>query len=457
MNNNSFSNLPLPQSVLSNLTDLGYLQMTAVQAQSLPHVLQNKDVLAQAKTGSGKTAAFAIGLLHKLVLDHYAVQALILCPTHELADQVSKELRRLARFTQNIKITTLCGGEAIGPQIKSLSHPAHVVVGTPGRILKLLNKGYLQLDELQTLVLDEADRMLDMGFFNEIQDVIEFCPQDRQTLLFSATYTDEIIKLGETIQSKPIKIETATQESPNEIVEYFYACDKAGSLSSLQKVLAHYKPENAIVFTNTKVDAKQVAAFLNAQGIEAAALHGDLQQYQRNDLLVKFSNHTLPVLVATDVAARGLDIKALAMVINFALPFEQNIYTHRIGRTARAGSSGVAVTFYWGKQNHKTKKMDDGTRQFLSASVLDSAHSYFLKGKNGTLVIEAGKKQKIRAGDILGAMTGEVGLAGSQIGKINIYIKQSYVAIERGLVNKALKGLKKSGLKGKKFSIWIMK
>ncbi|HHL32081.1 MAG TPA: DEAD/DEAH box helicase, partial [Oceanospirillales bacterium] len=166
MNNNSFSNLPLPQSVLSNLTDLGYLQMTAVQAQSLPHVLQNKDVLAQAKTGSGKTAAFAIGLLHKLVLDHYAVQALILCPTHELADQVSKELRRLARFTQNIKITTLCGGEAIGPQIKSLSHPAHVVVGTPGRILKLLNKGYLQLDELQTLVLDEADRMLDMGFFN---------------------------------------------------------------------------------------------------------------------------------------------------------------------------------------------------------------------------------------------------------------------------------------------------
>jgi ATP-independent RNA helicase DbpA len=457
MNNTSFSNLSLPQSVLSNLTDLGYLQMTEVQAQSLPHVLQNKDVIAQAKTGSGKTAAFAIGLLNKLVLDHYAVQSLILCPTHELADQVSKELRRLARFTQNIKITTLCGGEAIGPQIKSLSHPAHVVVGTPGRILKLLNKGYLQLDELQTLVLDEADRMLDMGFLNEIQDVIEFCPKDRQTLLFSATYTDEIIKLGETIQNNPIKIETAAQESPNKITEYFYACDKEGGLSSLQKVLAHFKPENAIVFTNTKVDAKQVADFLNAQGIEAGALHGDLQQYQRNDLLVKFSNHTLPVLVATDVAARGLDIKALAMVINFALPFEQNIYTHRIGRTARAGSSGVAVTLYWGKQSHKAKKMDNGIRQFSSASTLDSVHSYFLKGNNGTLVIEAGKKQKIRAGDILGAMTGEVGLQGSQIGKINIYIQQSYVAIERGLVNKALKGLKKAGLKGKKFSVWIMK
>ncbi len=457
MNDHKFSSQHLAKPVLDNLSKLGYIQMTAVQEQSLPHVLQNKDVIAQAKTGSGKTAAFGIGLLNKLELKNYVVQSLVLCPTRELADQVTKELRRLARFTQNIKIITLCGGVAIGPQIRSLSHPAHVVVGTPGRILKHLDKGYLHIDELQTLVLDEADRMLDMGFVDEITKVIEFVPNKRQTLLFSATFTNEIRQLGATIQNNAVNITTTSTEPANLIKEYFYQCESEQQLKSLQNVIAHFQPKNAIVFANTKVEVKSIAKYLNQNGIEAAALHGDLEQYQRNDVLVKFSNQTVAVLVATDVAARGLDIKELSLVINYAIPFEQDIYTHRIGRTGRAGSKGVAATLFWGKQSHKAKVMKNENREFSFASDLDNVQEYFLKAPNGTIVIEAGKKNKLRPGDILGALTGAVGLQGKQIGKINIYDKQSYVAIERSLVNSAVKGLKQHGIKKKRFSVWIMK
>ncbi len=453
----SFSQLHLSKPVLDNLAELAYEKMTAIQAQSLPHVLQNKDVIAQAKTGSGKTAAFGIGLLNKIELKNYSVQALVLCPTRELADQVTKELRRLARFTENIKIITLCGGVAIGPQIKSLSHPAHIVVGTPGRILKHLDKNYMRIDGLKTLVLDEADRMLDMGFVEDIQKIIEFAPNKRQTLLFSATYTDEVRSLSKSIQNDAVTIQTVDTESPNKITEMFYESVPDLNLTHLVNIIAKEDPKNVLVFANTKIDAKEVARHLRDNGIEAAALHGDLEQYQRNDVLVKFTNGTLPVLVATDVAARGLDIKELSLVINYGLPFEHNVYTHRIGRTGRAGSTGIAVTLYWGKQAFKAKKMQNSSRQFDNASTLPKANGYILKARNGTIVIEAGKRNKLRPGDILGALTGDVGLNGKQIGKISIYDKQSYVAIERGLINKAIKGLKQSGLKGKRFSVWIMK
>jgi ATP-independent RNA helicase DbpA len=453
----NFSSLHLSKAVLDNIKELGYEKMTPVQAMSLPHVLQNKDVIAQAKTGSGKTAAFGIGLLNKIELTNYTVQSMVLCPTRELADQVTKELRRLARFTQNIKIITLCGGVAIGPQIKSLSHPAHIVVGTPGRILKHLTKGYLKIDELQTLVLDEADRMLDMGFVEEIQSVMEFVPSKRQTLFFSATYTDEIRQLSNTLQNSAVNIKTVETEQPNKITENLYQVEGDKMLKTVINVIAEFEPDNVLVFVNTKIDAKVVVKYLNDNGIESATLHGDLEQYQRNDVLVKFSNHTVPVLVATDVAARGLDIKELSMVINYGLPFEKNVYTHRIGRTGRAGQSGIAITLYSGKQEYKAKEMNNGTRLFENGSKLKNVVSYSLKASNGTLVIEAGKQNKLRPGDILGALTGDVGLKGNQIGKIDIYDKQSYVAIERGLINQAIKGLKDKGIKGRKFSVWIMK
>jgi len=457
MSDANFSSLHLSQPVLDNLKELGYNQMTPVQAMSLPHVLQNKDVIAQAKTGSGKTAAFGIGLLNKIEITNYTVQSLVLCPTRELADQVTKELRRLARFTQNIKIITLCGGVAIGPQIKSLSHPAHIVVGTPGRILKHLKKGYLKIDEMQTLVLDEADRMLDMGFVEEIQDVMEFVPCKRQTLFFSATYTDEIRQLSNTLQNNAENIKTVHSEQPNKIAEYFYHVEGDKMLKSVVNAIAKFQPDNVIVFVNTKIDAKEVVRYLNDNNIESATLHGDLEQYQRNDVLVKFSNHTIPVLVATDVAARGLDIKELSMVLNYGLPFEKNVYTHRIGRTGRAGKTGTAITLYSGKQEHKAKDMNNGSRIFEKGSALKNEMGFILKASNGTIVIEAGKRNKLRPGDILGALTGDIGLKGKDIGKIDIYDKQSYVALKRGLINQAIKGMKSKGIKGRKFSVWIMK
>ena len=303
-----FSTLAIHKSILNNLSELGFKSMTPVQEQSLPRILEGRDVMAQAKTGSGKTAAFGIGVVNKLKLKNFSVQSLILCPTRELADQVAKELRNIARATPNVKILTLCGGSAIGPQISSLKHAAHIVVGTPGRVLKHLDKSTLDLSHLDTLVLDEADRMLDMGFIDQIEQVIDYAPQKRQTLLFSATYPEEILKLSSTVQINAFNIKTVDSESANPITEYFYDCSGDKKAQVLVKAFSEFKPENVIIFSNTKVEAKQIIKDLTHHGVEALALHGDLEQYQRNDVLVRFANKSCNVLVATDVAARGIAV-----------------------------------------------------------------------------------------------------------------------------------------------------
>ena len=304
----NFSTLSLPQEMLTNLDSLGYKKMTPIQAEALPLILDNKDVIAQAKTGSGKTAAFGIGLLNRLDVKKFRVQSLVLCPTRELADQVAKELRKIARFKHNIKILILCGGESFGKQLGSLSHQAHIIVGTPGRVLKHLNKDSLNLENLETLVFDEADRMLDMGFMEEIQSVLEYVPKERQTLLFSATYDNEIIEISKKIQQNAVSVKTVSTESANKIDEYFY--EVSSKQDALIKILSTYAPENVIVFTNTKIEAKELAENLQKANIDAIAIHGDLEQYERNDVLVQFANKSCPILVATDVAARGLDINS---------------------------------------------------------------------------------------------------------------------------------------------------
>ncbi|MBA1432768.1 MAG: ATP-dependent RNA helicase DbpA [Epsilonproteobacteria bacterium] len=449
----NFSKLSLTQAMLTNLDALGYTQMTAIQNTALPAILAGKDVMAEAKTGSGKTAAFGIGVLHNLDVKKFRVQSLILCPTRELADQVAKELRRLARFAYNIKILMLTGGESFGKQLGSLAHQAHIVVGTPGRVLKHLNKESLDLSHLNTFILDEADRMLDMGFIEEIESVLAFVPKERQTLLFSATYDEEVKKVAHKLLREPVIVKTAADELPNEIEESFYASND--KLDTLIKVLSQKKPKNVIIFTNTKLEAKELAEELIAKKIDALAIHGDLEQYERNDVLVQFANSSTPILVATDVAARGLDIKELAMVVNYDLPHTQETYTHRIGRTGRAGAKGIAVTLYTPNEMEKTELYkSDEKRLFLESDALPEAKSFEMKPEFITLVIEGGKKDKLRAGDILGALTGEAGLQGASIGKIDIYDKQAYVAIARQDAEKAYRYLKNGKIKNKKFSIW---
>ncbi len=450
----NFSELPLETSMLQTLDSLGYKSATPIQAQTLPLILENRDIIAEAKTGSGKTAAFGIGLLSNLEVKKFRVQSLVLCPTRELADQVAKELRRIARFKHNIKILMLTGGESFGKQLGSLSHQAHIVVGTPGRVLKHLNKGSLELTNLKTLVLDEADRMLDMGFLEEVESVINFAPKERQTLLFSATYDATIMQISKKIQRDAVVVKTTHEEVANRIKEEFVAT--ANKEESFIKILSEYKPRNVIVFTNTKIEAKELAENLQKRKIDALAIHGDLEQYERNDVLVQFANHSCPILVATDVAARGLDIKELSMVVNFDLPHTTETYTHRIGRTGRAGAEGIAITLYGSYENEKVEEYRDEKRLFIDDSELKGSLNFELKPEFVTLVIEGGKKDKLRAGDLLGALTGDAGLAGSSIGKIDIYDRQAYVAIETRYIDDAYKRLKSGKIKGKKFSIWVL-
>jgi len=456
MNKKEFSTLKLSDEMLHNLNELGFKEMTAVQEQSLPEILNKKDVIAQAKTGSGKTAAFGIGLLESLDVKKFKVQSLILCPTRELADQVAKELRRLARVTHNIKILTLCGGSAFGPQLGSLRHGAHIIVGTPGRVLAHLTKGSLSLECLETLVLDEADRMLDMGFIEEIENLISHAPTKRQTLLFSATYPDTIMDLSSTIQKDAVNIQTISTDSINNIEEYFYETSKEEKLPTLTKILAKYNPETCIVFCNMKVQTQDIAADLRDNGIDALAIHGDLEQVQRNDVLVQFSNRSCSVLVATDVAARGLDIKELDMVINIDLPKDEATYTHRIGRTGRAGAWGHAFTIFSEDASADADFYKNETRKFEDVNNLESVENFTLKPPNVTLVIEGGKKDKVRPGDILGALTGDAGIEGRFVGKIDIYDRQAYVAIARSKILEAHKMLQKGNIKGRKFSVWVL-
>jgi len=456
MNTTHFSTLSLSKEMLYTLHGLGFEAMTPVQAQSLPEILKGHDIIAQAKTGSGKTAAFGIGLLHKLDVKQFKIQSLILCPTRELADQVAKELRRLARGTHNIKILTLCGGMPFGPQLGSLRHGAHILVGTPGRVLAHLTKGSLSLEALDTLVLDEADRMLDMGFFEEINNVISHAPSERQTLLFSATYPDEIMELSSSIQKDAITVQTISTESVNRISECFYETEERDRLETLTKILATHNPETTILFCNRKVQTQEVAAHLRDKGIDALAIHGDLEQHQRNDVLVQFSNRSCSVLVATDVAARGLDIKELDMVVNYDLPKDEATYTHRIGRTGRAGESGLAFSIFSQDEKREADFYRNETRVFKSAQTLAKADHFTLKPPNVTLVIEGGKKEKVRPGDVLGALTGEAGIAGKYVGQIDIFDRHAYVAIDRSMIKEAYKQLRKGNIKGRKFDVWVL-
>lgn len=457
MTTTAFSILGLDASLLANLESMGYQAMTPIQAQGLPPVLSGNDLIAQAETGSGKTAAFGIGLLSRLNTRDFTVQALVLCPTRELADQVSKEIRRLASAIPNVKLLTLCGGVPFGPQLGSLEHGAHIVVGTPGRVLKHLRKGSLALNALQTLVLDEADRMLDMGFYDDIAEIVAATPADRQTLLFSATYPEAIQQISASMQRKPVRVSVASTQTQNNIEQVFYeVAGRDGRLPALLTLLGHYNPASCVIFCNTKQQCQEIADTLQEKGFSALALHGDLEQRDRDQVLVLFSNRSCSILVATDVAARGLDIKDLEAVINFELSQDPEVHIHRIGRTGRAGKTGLALSLFSAAESYRVNAIEDYQKSPINYAAIGSLHvnrKLDLRPPMVTLCIDGGRKDKMRPGDILGALTSEGGIAGDQVGKIDLFDRQAYVAIQRGMADRALQQLSKRKIKGRYYRV----
>ena len=453
MNNSEFSSLNLSPALQENLTSLGYLQMTPIQAQSLPLVLEGKDLIAKAKTGSGKTAAFALGLLSRLNVNRVDVQALVLCPTRELADQVAQEIRRLARALPNVKLVTLCGGTPTAPQSATLSFGAHIAVGTPGRILKHLEQGTLELSGLKTLVLDEADRMLDMGFGEDINRVISYAPERRQTLLFSATYPEGIAQMSRGVQRNPVEVSVESLHEGSAIEQKLYEVPAGQRLDALTWLLSHYQPSSCVVFCNTKRACNDVADHLAAKGFSALALNGDLEQRERDQVLVRFANGSATILVATDVAARGLDIKELGAVINYELTYDPEVHVHRIGRTGRAGQQGLALSLYQPNEAQRVNFIEEYQQAPMPLGDLDSIGRDIkpIAPQMVTLSIDAGRKTKVRAGDILGALTGEGGIAGADVGKIQISEQYSYVAVKRSVASAALKRLQEGKIKGRSY------
>lgn len=449
----SFSTLALHSSLQKNLVSLGYETMTAIQAQSLPLILAGKDVIAQGKTGSGKTAAFGLGLLQKIEVASFRVQALVLCPTRELTEQVANELRRLARQLTNVKILAITGGTPFGPQVGSLEHGAHIVVGTPGRIEDHLRRGTLTLQAITTLVLDEADRMLDMGFQETLDAIIEKIPRKRQTLLFSATFPAGIASIASRVMNDPQRVQVASTHDNATIEQHFFVVEGASHRKkALRLLLMAYRPQSTLVFCNTKIETQAVTDMLRSHGFSAIALHGGLEQKDRDQTLVRFANKSAAVLVATDVAARGLDIDAVDAVINYEVANNTDIHVHRIGRTGRAGSKGIACSLYSENENYKVALLEanidpiDDSEPLPPSTVLDQPA---IQPAMATLQIDSGRKQKVRAGDILGALTGEGGISGEQVGKINLSDNWAYVAVAREVVKSALSKLNNGKLKGR--------
>jgi ATP-independent RNA helicase DbpA len=455
-----FTDLPLEPALYQGLDALGHVQLTPIQAHSLPAMLSGRDVVAKAPTGSGKTAAFGLALLHRLDPAQIRVQALVLCPTRELADQVSKHIRKLATGIPNLKLLTLTGGMPLGPQLASLAHAPHVVVGTPGRVQELLRKQALDLRGVRTLVLDEADRMLDMGFEEPIREILGKTPKDRQTLLFSATYPDAIREIGRKHMREPLDVSVDDVADQAVISQLFFEVEPDRKPAALAGLLLDHNPESAVVFCNMRRDADDVASSLAHIGFSAAALHGDMEQRDRDEVLVRFGNRSCNILVASDVAARGLDIQDLGAVINYELPTDPDVYVHRIGRTGRAGRSGLALSLVSPREMPRALQLEklladsgQGALRWSRPTLANLKSCKAPAAPMATLRIDAGRTDKLRPGDIVGALTGDAGLKVDAIGRIDVFATRSYVAIARPQAQRALERLQAGRIKGRNFRV----
>lgn len=447
----SFATIALKSPLQQALMRLNFTTMTPIQEETLPSILNGKDIIAQASTGSGKTLAFGLGILQNINPKLFAVQSVVLCPTRELAEQVATVIRSCASEIGNIKLLTLCGGVPMKGQRHSLTHGAHIIVGTPGRVLKLLSLDDLDLKSCKSAVLDEADQMVDMGFIDDIESIFSHLPSTKQTLLFSATYPDTIRELSSKLTHNALFIKATNSETKSNITEIAYrVSDKATALNT---IIHFHGITNAIIFCNTKVAASELCDTLKYSGIHALALHGDMEQFDRNETIIQFRNGSAPFLVATDVAGRGIDIQGLDAIINYDVPQQLDRYIHRIGRTGRAGMDGLAITLV---NPHQTEGFFGLDRQIELTELPALIKHQDVTTKMRSLCIDAGKKEKLRAGDIVGALIHECKLTQEEIGKIDQLDHLSYVALPRDICEKTYNQLSKTNIKGKRYRIWLL-
>ena len=520
-----FEELDLNPAILKAIEEMGFEEMSPIQAKAIPLILEGKDVVGQAQTGTGKTAAFGIPLLMKIDPKDKSLQAIVLCPTRELAIQVAEELRKLAKFMHGIKVLPVYGGQEISKQIRSLKTGVQIIIGTPGRVMDHMRRKTIRLDDIRMVVLDEADEMLNMGFRDDIETILGQVPEQRQTLLFSATMPQPILDIAKTYQKDAQMVRVVKKElTVPKIEQYYYEATPKNKEEVLSRLLDMYNPKLALVFCNTKKQVDELTGALQGRGYFAEGLHGDMKQQQRDRVMNKFRNGKTEILVATDVAARGIDVDNVEAVFNYDVPQDDEYYVHRIGRTGRAGREGKAFTLVTGREIYKLKdimrycKTKIKARQIPSINdvtsvkagkILDKASvliqdedlgrmisiieervnnedytslelaAAFLKmalgndsykeedetsviddfGDTGAeegmvrLFINLGKNQKVKPGDILGAIAGETGMPGKLIGSIDMYDKYTFVEVPREYASEVIQVMKTAKIKGKSINI----
>jgi len=473
---NDFKDYNLSEEILKALNLLGFKNPTKVQEEVIALALLNKDLVVKSKTGSGKTGAFGIPICSNIDLEVKNPKALILTPTRELCVQVKEDITNFGRF-KRIRCAAVFGKQPVEIQVRELKQRVHVVVGTPGRTKDLIDRNYLSVEEIKYLVIDEADKMLNMGFIDQVEEIIKLLPKNRVTMLFSATMPEEIESLCQKYMLNPEKIEIETDnESKNNIEQVLYEVDEKFKFELLKRIMYIENPDSCIIFCSTKENVDKVYEKLQDTGVKVERLHGGLMQEDRLNVMNSFKKGEFRFLAATDVAARGIDVESLSLIVNYDVPVEKESYVHRIGRTGRAGKKGKAVTFKISAENRYLKEIEDYLAYEIPRGKIptedeaDKAKKSFneknsqrpqIKADKGAklnkeitkLYIGAGKKKKLRAGDIVGAITSIQGVSSDNIGIIDIQDNHSYVDILDGKGNLVLEGLKSATIKGKSIKV----
>ncbi len=507
---------PMEKAVL----DMGFEEATPIQSLAIPHIMEGRDVIGQAQTGTGKTAAFGIPILEKIDPHQKELQAIILCPTRELAIQVAEELKKLSKYLKNIRVLPVYGGQPIERQIKALDKGVQIVIGTPGRVMDHMRRGTLDMSSVRIIVLDEADEMLDMGFRDDIEFVLRDMPDERQMLLFSATMSREILRLTKKYQDDPEFLKVVPQElTVPETQQIYFEVKEKMKLDLLSRLLDIHNPNLSLVFCNTKRRVDRLVSHLQVRGYLADGLHGDLTQGQRDRVMNKFRKGTIDVLVATDVAARGIDVDDIEIVFNYDVPNDDEYYVHRIGRTGRAGKNGKAFTFVSGKEIYRLRDIQRYTKTSIEQQeiptlrhVQEMKTDQFIKkvknvintedldkqiliveklieedytsletaaallkmamteentdgesdngfGDTGASIgmvrffLNIGRKDRVKAKDIVRAVGDKTGLSSSVIGKVDVYDKFSFMEIPDSSAKDVLSIMKGAKIKGRSVNI----